>query len=69
MPSFKSDIVDLEMILIYRKGTSVLFESMFDDKKTWLPMSQIEIDPPDASPTDRVTVSMPEWIAKDRKLI
>jgi hypothetical protein len=35
-------------------------------RKEWLPKSQIEVDPDDASAGHSVIVAMPEWLAKEK---
>ncbi len=64
-----SEPVELEMILVFRKGAAVLVQPIDDDTSVWLPLSQIKIDPPDADLTDKVTVTLPEWLAIKEGLV
>ncbi len=43
---------------------------LFDGlKREWLPRSQIELAPVDAGEGENVTVTMPQWLAKEKGLI
>jgi hypothetical protein len=59
--SGRSDIVDIEGE-IREPGTALAVQFYDGERTVWLPRSQIEIN-------DDGTVSMPEWLAKEKELI
>ncbi len=64
---YRSTLVDIAGVLIERRPTAVWIDT--GDRKPWLPLSQVELDPEDASEGHSVTVAMPEWLAKKKGLI
>jgi hypothetical protein len=64
---YQSDLVDIAGIIIETREKAVFLNA--GDRKVWLPLSQIEIDPPGASAGHSVKVAMPEWLAKEKGLI
>lgn len=63
----KSDLVDLALFLHHRTDKAILVSDDGDWKKAvWLPLSQIEIEEGDKN---NITVTCPEWLAKDKGLI
>jgi hypothetical protein len=46
-------------------GLAILFESVWTNKKAWLPLSQIEL--PDDGSED--TILCPDWLAKEKELV
>jgi hypothetical protein len=77
----KSDLHDFEMVLHYDTGKAVLVSDTGEEKRAvFLPKSQIEIHKQDkTSPAVKrdgqrtvlpvVTITVPEWLAKDKGLI
>lgn len=65
----KSDLVDVSVLLWHKALKAILVKEDEDGKDIWLPLSQIEFDPPDALPRTVITVTLPKWIAKDKGLI
>jgi hypothetical protein len=59
--SGRSDIVDLEGE-IRGPGTTLAVQFYDGERTVWLPRSQIEIN-------DDGTISLPEWLAKEKELI
>lgn len=67
MPSTRSNIVDIDVEVHAQTPYAVLVSDDGErDNAVWLPLSQIEITDTDCGPA---TVSMPEWLAIDKKLI
>lgn len=64
---YASELVDIAGILIDVREKAVWLND--GTTKAWLPLSQIELDPPHASAGHTVKVTMPEWLAKDKGLI
>lgn len=63
-------LVDVAMCLHHMTEKAVLVSD--DGEKEhgiWLAKSQIEMDPEDALPGQTITVTMPEWLAKNDGLI
>ena len=67
MSSYRSNLVDIAGIVIERREKAVWINA--GDTNAWLPLSQVELDPPDASAGHAVEVAMPEWLAKEKGLI
>lgn len=77
----KSDLHDFEMILHYDTGKAVLVSDTGEEKRAvFLPKSQVEIHRHDkTSPAIKrdgqrtvlpvITITIPEWLAKDKGLI
>lgn len=71
MTSGKSNLVDVTLEKRMEKGAGIAFfqgELDKDDKEIWiwLPKSQIEIEEGQGK---ACTVTLPEWLAKDKGLI
>jgi hypothetical protein len=64
---YRSSLVDIAAIVIERRPTSIWINA--GDTKAWLPLSQVEVDPEDASAGHAVQVVLPEWLAKEKGLI
>jgi hypothetical protein len=64
---YRSNLVDVAGIVIERRPTSIWINA--GNTKAWLPLSQIELDPEDASAGHAVEIAMPEWLAKEKGLI
>lgn len=64
---YHSDLVDIAGIVIERREKALWLNA--GTSKAWLPLSQIELDPRDASAGHSVSVAMPEWLAKEKGLI
>ena len=66
----KSNLIDVSVIFVHQteKGLAIKQDEE-EDKVIWLPLSQIEIDPPDPKRGNGITVTMEEWLAKDKQLI
>ena len=72
MSTGESNIIDVQLEKrLERDKACAFFQGEVDDKNNeiwvWLPYSMIEID--DGDGKDVVTVSMPEWFAKQKGLI
>ena len=64
----KSDLIDLSVQVHRRTERAVLVSDDGDEREAvWLPLSQIEIDGPDRKGI--ATITMPEWLAKDKGMI
>jgi hypothetical protein len=63
----KSDLVDIAGYKRAETGKAILFTDTGDEEDAvWLPKSQIEMDD---NKDGTVTVTLPEWLAKDKGLI
>lgn len=67
MSAYRADLVDVAGVVIERRDKAVWIDA--GDRKVWLPLSQVELDPEDASAGHKVVVAMPEWLAKEKGLI
>lgn len=65
--SYRSDLVDIAGVVVECREKAVHLNA--GDRRVWLPLSQIELDPKDASVGHSVTVAMPEWLAQEKGLI
>ncbi|MDR3463291.1 MAG: hypothetical protein P4L76_13350 [Beijerinckiaceae bacterium] len=64
----KSDLLDLAMILHSRTDRAVRVSDDGDLKKSvWLPLSQCEVSP--EAPGRAVTITLPEWLAIEKRLV
>jgi hypothetical protein len=64
----KSDLIDVALAVHGETDRAILVsESGFREDAVWLPKSQIEIERGDRQ--DFVTITMPEWLALDKRLI
>lgn len=63
----RSDIIDVEVRVLKRTEMAALVKDG-SDRKAWLPLSEIEIHPPEGSRLSQ-TVSLPEWLALEKELI
>lgn len=67
MGEFKSDLVDVLVTMHAETPKAVLVSDTGEnDDAVWLPRSQIEIEP---AKKGLFTVTMPEWLAKDKGLV
>jgi len=64
MSDHASNLVDIAAELRHETGRAFLIHD--GTKEVWLPKSQVEVE---CSGGDRVIVTMPEWLAKDKGLI
>jgi len=62
-----SDLIDISVQLLRETERAVLVTASALDNKVWLPKSMIEIDEPDVKGIHTVTI--PEWLARDKGLI
>lgn len=62
--SGRSDLIDLSVIVKHRTAKAVLVDHG-GEEPCWLPLSQIEIEGEDGN----ATVTLPEWLAKDKGMI
>ncbi len=51
--------------MIIRETAAAIYVTDDEEKKVWLPKSQIEYE---GEPGDTVTIEMPEWLATDKEL-
>lgn len=64
----KSDLCDLEGVVHEERESSILFSVTGERREAvWLPKSQIEVEGPD--PSGKATVTLPQWLAEDRRLV
>lgn len=65
----KREIIDIAGCLHAETEKAILFSDTADKKDAvWLPKSQVEFER-DGSQERFVTVTLPEWLAKDKGLI
>ena len=65
--AFKSDLVDLELAFHSESHRAILVSTDGEiDGRVWLPKSQIEFE---QLPRDRVSVTLPQWLAEERRLV
>ena len=65
----KSELVDLMVQKHVQTAKAILVSETGEEKDAvWLPLSQIEVEPAKGKP-GVVVVTMPEWLAMDKKLI
>uniref|UniRef100_I2Q074 Uncharacterized protein n=1 Tax=Desulfovibrio sp. U5L TaxID=596152 RepID=I2Q074_9BACT len=63
----RNDMIDVEDLEFRREaGAAIIVE--YDGEEISLPVSQIEW-PEDATRGKLITVTMPEWLAEDRRII
>lgn len=62
----KSDLIDLELYELHRTDEAILV-SIERDKKTWLPLSAVEIE--ETGKRGMVIVTLPERLAIDKGLV
>ncbi len=60
---YKSDLIDISCKLIAETDRAFLVSDDGGKTKHWVPKSQCEYD------EDSNTLTMPEWLAKDKELI
>lgn len=63
----KSNIIDIDGAIEARTEKAVLFHTGDKSEAAWLPLSQIEIS--ETRIAGLVTVSLPEWLAREKELI
>jgi hypothetical protein len=63
----KSDLVDLTVIVRHTTERGVLVYCPDADRQEWLPLSQVELATNENGKTH--TLTLPEWLAAERKLI
>ena len=63
----KSDLIDLSLYKVAETDSALCVRD-FDGPKVWLPKSQIEFRGDDLR-TTVVIVTLPEWLAIEKKLI
>lgn len=63
--SGKSDLVDLELIVVRHSALAVLVKDTELAEPVWLPKSQIEVDP---GATGVAWVTLPKWLAVEKGL-
>lgn len=62
----KSNIIDVEAIIVHRTDKAVLVKADEAADGVWLPLSQVEVD---GEPGGIGTITLPEWLATERGLI
>lgn len=68
MSEFKSDLIDVAVVRHAETEKAILVsETAHKEDAVWLPKSQIEIE--NDGHKNFVTVTLPEWLAKDKGLI
>lgn len=63
----KSDLIDITVQLLRETEAAILVADADPEDATWLPKSQVEIEPADNGSLHVVT--LPEWLALDKGLI
>lgn len=81
--SYRSDIIDIQaFVRIVRPASIGIADGSTEDEYDrhtgeikeveriiFLPLSQIEVDPPDYGVGDAVEIQVPEWLAKKKELV
>lgn len=62
----RPEIIDLSVIIVHATARAVLVKETEDSEGAWLPLSQVEID---GEPGRVGTVTLPEWLAREKGLI
>ena len=62
----KSNIIDIEVLIIHLTEKAVLAAADETDEGVWLPLSQVEVD---GDPGSMGIISLPKWLAQDKGLI
>ncbi len=66
----RSDLVDLTLSIHAETDAAILASDDGVEKTaTWLPKSQVEVEPIGASSEGAAIVTMPVWLATDKRLI
>lgn len=74
----RSDLVDIEGRLMQSRETSIAIDIGVTEKDDrgrerakwfWLPRSMIEVDLSSPVAIDKITVTMPEWLAVEKGLV
>ena len=64
----QKEVIDVDMLLLAETEKAILVSDTDDDKdKIWLPKSQVEFTP--ATSKGITTVTLPVWLAHNKKLI
>lgn len=63
----RSNLVDIMLIKVRELDKSIVFKETEGDDSLVLPKSQIELEP--TKKEGIFTVTMPEWLAKEKELI
>lgn len=64
----RSNVIDLELFIHHRTDRAIMVSDDGEkDGAVWLPLSQIEVEMNVVGETD--TITLPEWLAKERGLI
>jgi RNase P/RNase MRP subunit p29 len=65
--STDKDLIEISGEILYETDLAIL---LYDgETESWIPKSQIEIEPKFFELGDMVVVTMPEWLAEDKELI
>ncbi len=66
----KSNLIDIEVFFHVTTAKAVMVSDTGEAKDAvWLPLSQIEQEPPENGLAGYGTVTLPEWLALERGLI
>lgn len=64
------DLIDLEMVLLSATEKAIFVSDTGESNRgVWLPKSQVEYGFEDPKRPDLVSVTVPEWLARDKGLI
>ncbi len=64
----KSDLIDVQVQIHHKTEKAILVSDDGDrEKAKWLPLSQIEVE--ESAKANIATVTMPEWLAREKGLI
>lgn len=67
MTNYRSDLIDISVVLVHQTDKAVLVDPGFDEEPVWLPRSAIEIERDGNGKT--WTVTLPEALAQSKGLI
>lgn len=62
----RSNLVDVEVIIVHQTDKAVLVKSDEEADGVWLPLSQCEVD---GEPGSVGGVTLPDWLATEKELI
>ena len=66
--SRNDDPVEINCVLLYDGEFSYKIEDA-DGREIYLPKSECTLDPKDAETGEDITITMPEWLAVEKRLV
>jgi hypothetical protein len=67
--SYKSDLNDYELIYVTQTDLAIGVTTEEGGDLIWLPKSQIQYEDDDYSRDDEITVTVPDWLAREHDLM